>query len=277
MDSLYLLSLHEGVIVLVSLLTLGACSGFMAGLLGVGGGTILVPGFFYLFTALGIPAAQYMHLFVGTSLAIIVVNGFMSARTHHLRHAVDWLLVKQIGIGVLLGAFLGSYCASIMAGPALKLSFAIVVVCLAVIMFLDPKRFSFSERILKQPFAALVGGGMGCISTLAGIGGGAMSVPYMVMGRVPILIAVGTASALGVLTAVPATLGFVVIGWGEEDLPPFSLGYVNLLAWTLIVPTSLFCAPMGAKVAHSLNVKLLRRVFASFLAILAVKMLLDVF
>lgn len=255
------------------LLSLGGVAGFLAGLLGIGGGMILVPGLYFGFQLWGFSSPALMHVAVGTSLAVIIPTGLSSARAHYRRGAIRLDLVKRLGAGIVMGVAGGTLIASHIDERGMVMFFAIALSCLAVIMALDLSRYTPLAAMPPQPWAGLSGVVVGIISSLMGIGGATISVPWMTFCRVPIHTAVGTASALGLVIAIPATAGFMIMGWGQEGLPPFSLGYVNLLAWPLIIPASVIAAPWGARLAHSVSVKRLRGFFAIFLIILAVRML----
>lgn len=255
----------------------GALAGFMAGLLGVGGGIVLVPCLFFLLDSFGYAPEHIMHIAVGTSLAVIVPTGISSARAHWRRGAVRADLVKSIGIGIVAGAGAGTAIADRLSGPALQTIFAVALLAVAAAMAFDPARLSPFRAMPRQPWPAVAGLGIGTLSTLMGIGGATISVPFMTACRVPIREAVGTASALGPVIALPAMLGFMLIGGGAEGLPPWSVGYVNVAAWIALVPASVLAAPWGARLAHSLPVGTLRRVFAAFMAVVALKMLAGIF
>lgn len=252
--------------------TLGAAAGFMAGLLGVGGGIILVPGLYFLLAFLGYESDVLMHVAVGTSLAIIVPTGFSSARSHWKKGSVDMSLVKNIGIGIVIGVVVGTITADILPGQTLKMIFASALIVLCGLMFVNPQKFSLFPKVPPQPFSGLVGGVIGSLSTLIGIGGASISVPFMSMCKVPIRKAIGSASAMGLVISVPAALGFIVIGLEEAGRPPLSLGFVNMPAWALIIPISVMIAPLGAKAAHKISVEKLRKVFAVFMVIVALRM-----
>lgn len=258
------------------LMALGGVAGFLAGLLGVGGGLVLVPGLFFSLSALGYDSIHLMHMAVGTSLAIIIPTGLTSARAHAKRGAVRMDLVRKIGPGILLGVAFGTVLAAQISGEHLKLIFAVVLFFLSLLMMVDSTRFHCAKDVPGQPWAIMAGGVIGGLSSLMGIGGATISVPYMTLCRVAIHQAIGTASALGLVIAIPAALGYVVIGWGagtDNALPPLSLGYVNMLAFFLIVPFSVFAAPWGARAAHCISVGHLRKIFALFLIIVALRML----
>jgi uncharacterized membrane protein YfcA len=264
------------IMMIVGLAALGCVAGILAGLLGIGGGIVLVPGLLYIFQALGMESESLIHVCVGTSLALIIPNGLMSARSHWKKDAVDMSLVKVIGVGILVGVAIGTIIADNLAGPSLQLVFACAVVVLAILMIVDPSRFKLFQSMPPNPWPSVAGTVIGAISSLIGIGGGTLSVPFMTLSQVPIHRAIGTASALGVVIAVPATLGFMYIGLGEAGRPPFSFGYVNGLAWLLILPTSLLSVKLGVWMAHKAPVKMMKRIFALFLVVVAVKMWMDI-
>lgn len=277
MDALLLDGFSNWPILLIMFAVLGALTGFVAGLLGVGGGVVIVPGLFYIFKFLGLDPSAYMHVFIGTSLTLVIPTGLSSVRAHRQRGAVDFDLVKRIGIGIVFGVIIGAGLADHLAGSTLKMIFACAILCLAVIMLADPSRFQLHHEVPRQPWAAQAGAFIGMISTLVGIGGATLSVPFMSLCRVPIHKAIGTAAALGIVIAVPGTIGFIIIGWGQAGLPPYSLGYVNVVIWGLIMPVSILCAPLGAAVSHKVPVKALRKGFAVFILFVSLKMVSEVF
>jgi uncharacterized membrane protein YfcA len=266
---------HDLLIWAPVLIGLGGVAGFLAGLLGVGGGLVLVPGLFFSLSALGYDSDHLMHLAVGTSLAIIIPTGLSSALSHAKRKSVRMDLVWRIGPGILAGVGLGTLIAAWISGDDLKLVFGTALLFLSGLMLIDSTRFHFAPDVPGQPWVTLAGGGIGTLSALMGIGGATVSVPYMTLCRVPIHQAVGTASALGMVISIPAATGYAIIGWGVGDLPPLSLGYINLLAFFLISPFSILAAPWGARTAHSISVHALRKVFAGFLVIISLRMLYD--
>lgn len=259
------------------LASIGMLAGFLAGLLGIGGGIVLVPGLFYSLTSLGYDPEYMMHLAVGTSLAVIVPTGFSSARSHWKKGAVGLDLVKRIGIGIVIGVVLGTIIADRLDAESMQMIFAVALLILAMIMVSNPARFNLLTDVPKQPWSGLAGVLIGGLSTLMGIGGATISVPYMSICGVKMHKAVGTASALGMVISIPAAIGFMVIGNGHEGMPPWSVGYVNVLAWLLIIPFSVMIAPLGAKAAHALPVNRLRLAFAGFMIFVSLRMLWSVF
>ncbi len=258
------------------LMFLGALAGFMAGLLGVGGGLILVPGLYFILSFfqsdMGLGADRLMHISVGTSLASIVFTGLSSAFAHYKKGSVDFSLVRNIGFGIICGVIFATWIAQDLDAHSMKLIFASVILILAVIMIADPARFNISNEEPRQPLNSFAGFIIGWLSTLAGIGGATLSVPYMSLHGVSMHRAVGSASALGVIIAIPAALGFMVIGAGEGGLAPFSVGYVNFPAVVFIIITSVIFAPIGVHIAHKISVRKLKIIFAVFMIIVALNM-----
>lgn len=249
--------------------------GILAGLLGVGGGIVLVPCIYYGLGAAGAAPDHAMHIAVGTSLAVIVPTGLASARAHGKKGAVLPEILRLTGPGIVAGTIIGTLAAGYFSGDALKGIFAVALAGLTVVMMFDPARLSRATEIPGRLGSGLAGCAIGALATLMGIGGATVSVPWMTLHGIPIHKAVGTAAALGLLISIPAALGFVLIGLDADGLPPFSLGYVNMAAWTVIAPAAVLTAPWGARAAHALPVKPLRRIFAGFMAVVALRMLYE--
>ncbi|MCI5060816.1 MAG: sulfite exporter TauE/SafE family protein [Alphaproteobacteria bacterium] len=266
----------SGVILLVLILGLAGMAGFLAGLLGIGGGIVLVPGLYFIFTTLGYESAYLMHLAVGTSLATIIVTGFSSARAHWRRESVRFDLVQKIGIGMVIGVGLGTMIAAQASGTTLQILFAVILMMFAGLMQVRPEKISLFSGRPSDFVLGVAGTIIGAISTLMGIGGATLNVPFMSFCKVPIHKAVGTASALGVLIAIFGTAGFILIGWGNNaGFPPLSLGFVNLAAFAVIVPVSALTAPLGAAAAHRFSKEMLQRIFGLFMVFVAIKMLFE--
>jgi len=254
------------------LLGTGLVAGVLAGLLGVGGGIVIVPVLFNLFPLLGIDEAVRMHLAVGTSLATIIPTSIMSMRAHHKKGAVDWDLLKSwapaIAVGVLVGAVLGASA----KGWVLTAVFAVVAIIVSVNMAFRKEGMIVSDRlpggIIKHVIATVIG----FFSVMMGIGGGTLSVPILSAFNYPIRRAVGTASAIGLIIALPGTIGFITSGLGAANLPPFSLGFANGIGFALIVPATMIAAPWGAKIAHAIEPAMLRKAFALFLFLTSARM-----
>ncbi len=255
-----------------ALLVAGAVGGVIAGLLGVGGGIVIVPVLFHLFTFLGIDEAVRMQVAVGTSLATIIATSASSVRAHWRRGAVDTDLLRQWGPYILAGVLAGTVLAGHVRGVVLTAVFAAVGFAVSLNMAFGKAHWRLGDALPGGIGRATIAGSIGMISALMGIGGGTLSVPVLTLYGYPIHLAVGSAAAIGFIIGVPGAIGFAVAGWNAAGLPPFSLGFVNLLGLALIVPTSMAMAPVGARLAHRLNTRGLRRAFAVFLAITALRM-----
>ncbi|OZB18742.1 MAG: hypothetical protein B7X55_04485 [Rhodobacterales bacterium 34-62-10] len=250
-----------------------AFAGVLAGLLGVGGGIVIVPVLFWVFTFTQLDPDVAMPVAVATSLATIIATAISSARAHHKRGAVDMALVKRWGPWMAAGALLGGAVAGLVDSEALMLVFGTVGLVVSVNLA-RPKTLVLSQDLPQgkaaQPALATT---IGTVSAMMGVGGGTLGVPILTACSVPVHRAVGTASAFGLIIAVPAVIALILSGLGAEGRPPLSLGYVNLVAFALIVPISTAMAPRGAQLAHALDAKWVKRAFAVFLAITSVRML----
>ncbi|WP_420393362.1 sulfite exporter TauE/SafE family protein [Acuticoccus sp.] len=250
----------------------GALAGLIAGLLGVGGGIVIVPVLFYLMPLAGVEDAVRMHVAVATSLATIIATSIVSARSHYKRGGIDVPLLKSVGVGVVLGTVIGVYLGTQASASTLTAVFAGVALLVSVHMaFFQGRRLR--ETMPGQPWRTAIGVVIGAVSTMMGIGGGSLSVPTFTLCGVPIRRAVGTAAAIGLVIAVPAAIGFAIGGAGRADLPPGSVGYVNLIGFALVAPLSMALAPVGARFAHTIPQAWLSRLFAVFLALTALRML----
>lgn len=255
---------------------LGIFAGFIAGLFGVGGGLTLVPILFMIFAAQDFPVAHVMHLALGTAMTTIVFTSISSMRAHHAHGAVRWDIVRAMAPGLLLGTFGGSLFAGLVPTRPLVMVFTAVVYYASLQMILD-----FKPKAHRQLpgagglFAA--GSTIGIVSSLVAAGGGFMSIPFMLFCNVAIHGAVGTSSALGLPIAAAGMIGYIVAGWGVSGLPEQTFGYIYLPALIGIVAMSMLAAPFGARLAHRLPVKQLKRAFGGFLALLATKMLWTLF
>lgn len=251
----------------------GLVSGTLAGLLGVGGGIVIVPVLFNVLPLFGIPEAVQMKLAVGTSLATIIPTSIQSARKHFAKGTMDVPLLKSLAPSIAAGVMLGTLLAIWLKGDALTLVFALVAVAVAVNMATTGAEWRLRESFPSGAPRHGIGGFIGTVSAMMGIGGGTVGVPILSAFGAPMRAAVATASAFGIIIAIPATIGFVWAGWGNAMLPPLSLGYVNLIGFALIVPTSMLAAPWGVKLAHTIPPLLLKRLFAAFLAVTSVRMI----
>lgn len=253
----------------------GACVGILAGLLGVGGGLVIVPILVYLFNSQGVPPEMIMHLALGTSLASIIFTSISSFMAHHKRGAVHWDIVRRIVVGIFVGTFLGSCFASAMSTNFLKIFFVFFLYFITFQLLTNKK--PKPSRQLPGLFGMFITGNIiGFLSSLVGIGGGALSVPFMLWCNVVVHHAIGTSAAIGLPIAIAGTIGFIFNGWGVADLPQYSLGYVYLPALFGIAATSVLTAPLGVKLAHSLPVDKLKRIFAILLIIVGTRMLFKI-
>lgn len=255
-----------------ALLAAGLGAGLLAGLLGVGGGIVIVPALFHAFALLDIDEAVRMHLAVGTSLATIVPTSIVSARAHWRRGSVDLAALRLLAPSVFLGALAGTVIAGAVRGTVLTALFATVALIVAANMALRPEGWILREKLPSLGPLRAIGAAIGALSAMVGIGGGTFSVPVLSACSIPIRLAVGTASAIGLMIAVPGSAGFIFVGFDVPALPPGSLGYVNLIGFALIVPATMLAAPWGARLAHVLPARSLRRAFAFFLFLTALRM-----
>lgn len=256
---------------------LGLFTGFSAGMLGIGGGLVMVPTLTMMFAAqAGFPAGEVLHLALGTSIATILFTSLSSLRAHHRHGAVLWKVVIQITPGILLGTLLGTLLASNVPAKPLALFFTVFVSYVAVQMILNLKPKP-SRELPGTGGIFAVGLGIGSVSALVAVGGGAFTVPFLTWCNVRVQNAIGTSAAIGFPIAVGGTLGYIYNGWGHTDLPAWSLGFVYLPALAWLVPPSMLMAPLGARLAHRLPVTTLKSVFACLLIALASKMLWNLF
>jgi len=263
---------------LTTLLTycaVGAIAGILAGLLGIGGGLVIVPMLVYVFAINNIPHELTMHVALATSMASIMFTSVSSFMAHHRRGAVHWAVVRRIVVGILLGTFLGSYIASAMSTNVLKVFFVIFLYFVSIQLLIGKKPMGSRELPGRAGMFA-AGNVIGVVSSLVGIGGGSLSVPFMLWCNVRVHQAIGTSAAIGLPIAVAGTLGYVVNGWSVTSLPQYSIGYVYLPALVGIAAISVLTAPLGVRLAHSLPVDLLKRIFALLLLGVGTKMLVGI-
>ncbi len=260
-------------LLIAELLVLGLATGFLAGLLGIGGGMILVPFLTYIMGTRGLAPDLAVKMAIATSMATIIFTSISSVRAHHKRGAVRWDIAKSLSPGIVMGALVASLGVfALLKGAWLAIFFGAFVTFSATQMFLDKK--PAPTRQMPGTAGQLAGGGViGFLSGLVGAGGGFISVPFMTWCNVAIHNAVATSAALGFPIAFVNAMGYAISGQGVQGLPPASLGYIWLPALGLIAITSVFMAPVGAKAAHAMNVKQLKRVFACILYALAAYML----
>lgn len=254
----------------------GIAGGLLAGLLGVGGGIVIVPALYLAFTATGLGGASAMQVAVATSLATIIFTALSSSRAHHRRGAVDMALLRRWTPWLALGVVLGSLLGAVLDGRAMIAVFAVVALAVSGTMLFGRGTTTATAPRHASPFAwAVTGLFAGAVSALMGIGGGTVCVPVLSHLGYDIRRAVGTSAALGLVIGLPGTLVYILAGLGQEGLPPFSLGYVNLPALALIVPFTTWFAVWGARIAHAIPMRALRICFGLFLALTAIRMIID--
>ena len=248
----------------VELLILGSFTGFLAGLLGVGGGMLMVPFMTLLLSAKGMPAAYVVKMAIATSLATICFTSIASVRAHHQRGAVLWPVAKLLAPGIVVGSLLGAQIAKALPAQVLAILFALFVSFSALQMLIDKK--PKATRQLPGTAGMLAAGGtVGMLASLVGAGGAFVSVPFMTWCNVKIHNAVATSAALGFPVAVAGTFGYVIAGWSLHDMPPGALGFIYLPALVVISIASVVTAPIGARTAHRMDMRQLKRVFACLL------------
>jgi len=256
----------------ITYILVGCIAGVLAGLLGVGGGLVIVPMLDICFTMQDFPHESIMHLALGTSLASIMFTSISSFWNHHKRGAVRWDVVRRVTPGILAGTFGGACIAAVMSTSFLKVFFVIFLFYVSYQMFAD-KRPNPSRDFPGLPGMFGVGGVIGVVSSLVGIGGGSLSVPFMIWCNLAVHQAIGTSAAIGFPIAVAGALGYIYNGFSVPGLPPHSLGYVYLPALIGIVGASMLTAPLGVRLAHALPVSRLKRGFAMLLFVMGIRML----
>ena len=264
-------------LIIVAMAISGAVAGFLAGLLGIGGGIIMVPVLYTAFGMIGVPEAWHMHLTVGTSLGIIIPTAYFSARAHRKKGAIMGDIVRSWTPFLIAGAVFGAVVAGNLKSAHLVLFFAIIAFLMGIKMILPLEDKVLSQKPPEKPLKFVLATFIGAASSLMGIGGATLSVPTMTLFNVPIHKAVGTASMLGLIIAIPATTGYVWNGWEVEGLPAYSFGFVNLAGVLIVAPLSALFAPLGVRVAHLLPRRVLSVIFGLFLVIAAWRMAFPLF
>lgn len=259
------------------LLVIGAFGGILAGLLGVGGGIVLVPAFYFAFSYLGFASDILMQICVATSLATIIVTSLRSVASHHKKGAVEWDILKSLAPGIVLGAVLGMLTASVLRSATLQLIFGGMAVVVGVYMALGNVNWRLGAQMPKGVWRGVLSTMIGFLSVLMGIGGGSLGVPIMTLYGVAIHRAVATAAGLGAVIAIPSVIGFLLVDLPTETTPPFTIGAVNIPAFLIVIAMTLITAPYGAKLAHKINPKPLKRLFGVFLILVALNMLRKAF
>ncbi len=272
----YAALLVENYVLIISLLAGGVLTGLLAGMLGIGGGGVLVPILYEVFTVIGIDNEIKTHMAVGTSLAVIIPTSISSFRAHHRRGAVDMDVLRNWGPGVFAGVLIGIYLASIVDGAWLRLVYVGCSLFIAFKLLVARDRLQFGMKLPGQPFAGLIGGTFGVASTLMGVGGGALISSTMTLFGRAIHQAVATSSGFGPIIAIPATVGYIWAGWGAAGLPFGSAGYVSLMGAAIIIPMSVLAAPYGVRISHGLSKRKLETAFGIFLLVVSARFIVSI-
>ena len=257
---------------LLVLASAAAVAGFMAGLLGVGGGIIMVPALYYAFTVLDFDIITRMHLSVGTSLAIIIPTSIISTKTHMEYDAVDFKMVKSFGIFILLGVIAGTFLAVNLKTPALVLFFSIFAFIVGIFFIFVREKLMENPKKISDLIKKISGVLIGFISVPLGIGGGSLMVPFMRTFGYDIRKSIGTAAAVGFLIALSGTITMITGGKLIDNVnTPFSLGYINLLGFIVFVPVTMIMARFGAKAVYKINKRILSKIFGTFLIVVSIR------
>ena len=256
---------------IVLLLVIGAFAGVIAGMLGVGGGIVLVPAFFYMFDHLGYAGPQLMQVCVATSLATIMATSMRSVMAHHRKGAVDWGVLRQWAPWIVIGAIGGVFVAASLKSDTLTAIFGALAMIAGLYMSLGRDNWRVAQAMPGQPSRGVLATLIGFFSVLMGIGGGTFGVPMMTLYNMPIHRAVATASGFGMVIAVPSVIGFLALP--VDQAPPYTIGAVNIPAFLVVIGTTFLATPWGVRLAHSMNPKPLKRAFAVFLVLVALNML----
>ena len=271
-----ILNLGEIINLLLVLAIAAAVAGFMAGLLGVGGGIIMVPALYYAFTVLDFDIVTRMHLSVGTSLAIIIPTSIISTKTHMEYDAVDFKMVKSFGIFILLGVISGTFLAVNLKTPMLVLFFSIFAFMVGLFFIFLREKLVENPKKISDLIKNVSGVLIGFISVPLGIGGGSLMVPFMRTFGYDIRKSIGTAAAVGFLIAISGTITMIIGGKIIDNVKtPFSIGYINLLGFLVFVPVTMIMARLGAKAVYKIDKKLLSKIFGTFLIIVSIRSFIE--
>ena len=267
------------IINLLTVLAIAAVvAGFMAGLLGVGGGIIMVPALYYAFSVLEFDIVTRMHLSVGTSLAIIIPTSIISTKTHMEYKAVDFKMVKTFGLLIVLGVLAGTFLAVKLKTPALVLFFAFFSFCVGLFFIFFREKLLENPKEISKIIKNISGLLIGFISVPLGIGGGSLMLPFLRTFGYDIRTSIGTAAAVGFLIALTGTTTMIIGGNIIDNVnSPFSFGYINLLGFIVFVPITTVMARFGAKVVYKINKKLLSRIFGCFLLVVSARSFFEYF
>ena len=267
-----ILDINEIINLLLVLSIAASVAGFMAGLLGVGGGIIIVPALYYAFTVLDFDIATRMHLSVGTSLAIIIPTSIISAKTHIEYDAVDFKLVKSFGIFILLGVIAGTFLAVNLKTPAFILFFSVMAFIVGLFFIFFREQLLKNPKMISDSAKNISGIIIGFISVLLGIGGGSLMVPFMRTFGYDIRRSIGTAAGVGFLIALFGTITMITGGKILDNIStPYSVGYVNLIGFLVFVPVTMIMARVGAKAVYKIDKNILSKIFGIFLIVVSIR------
>ncbi|MEO3387429.1 sulfite exporter TauE/SafE family protein [Mesorhizobium sp. CAU 1741] len=259
----------------IAIAAAGVVSGLLAGIFGIGGGAVLVPVFYQVFQLLGVDESVIMHLAVGSSLGIIIPTSIRSFTGHKAKGAVDMDVLKKFLIPVPIGVILASVTAAYISSEGLRTVFAVIMILVAIRMLFNRDSWRLGTELPGNPALSIVGIVIGYLSTLMGIGGGVLNNTFMTLFGRPIHQAVATSSGVGVLIAIPGTIGYIWAGWGNPLLPIASTGFINWIAVALIIPIAMIVTPYGVGIAHALSKRKLEVGFGLFCLFVAVRFFLS--
>jgi uncharacterized membrane protein YfcA len=269
------ISVNEVLLLALAQSASGAIAGLLAGLFGIGGGAIIVPVMYQFLGVLGIDEAVRMHISVGTSLGIILPTSIRSFQAHRARGSVDMALLKSWLVPMPLGVIAATLVASFVSGAQLRGIFAAIAVLIGLRLIFNRENWRLGTELPGGIIRATCGALIGFVSTLMGVGGGVMATTFMTLYGRPMLQAVATSAGTGALIAVPGVIGYAWAGWGVPGLPPFSVGYVNVLGIFLVIPITVYVAPLGVRIAHIMSKRQLETSFGIFMLLVALRFALS--
>lgn len=262
----------QGLVLLaLALMASGYVMGFLAGLFGIGGGAILVPALYEAFRVIGVDPSVQMHLCLGTSLAVMIPTSLTSFRSHSAKGTVDKDFLRRIAPWIVAGVVIGAMIARVAPSRTLQWIWAVCGACLALKMAFGGDDWRIADEVPRSYVTEIVALAIGLVSTLMSVGGASFMVAFLALYGRQLLPSISTSSGLGPMIAIPGTLGFIWAGWGTPGLPPFSLGFVSLIGAALIIPISVYAAPIGVRMAHGLPKQKLEMAFAAFLGLMSVR------
>ena len=267
----------ELVELVVALALSGTITGILAGLFGVGGGAVIVPVLYEAYAFLGVGEDVRMHVSIGTSMAVIIPTAIRSFLAHRQRGSVDMAVVRNWIIPMPIGVAAASVLAAAISGRALSGVFAAIAGLVAFRLIFGRESWRLGDDLPKNSYRAMIGTTIGFLSTLMGVGGGIMVNTFMMLYGRPMIQAVATSSAVGLIISIPAVIGYIWAGWGVEGLPPLSAGFVNLLGMAILIPVSVLAAPYGVRLAHAMSQRKLEISFGVFLTVVAARFFLVFF